>query len=253
MDALGQLTGGVAHDFNNLLTTILGNIDVLMHNDRQLGHAENIRLLRLVQHAAEQGEGLANRLLAFARQEPIEPQVADANELVAGMSDLLRQVTGKTISVEIVPAANLWPVRVDHSQLESALLNLAANARDAMEHGGKLIVETSNVHRNEKPVGAHRDAKSGPYVVVAVRDTGTGMTEETMARAFEPFFTTKPKGKGTGLGLSQVYGFAKQSGGYVELHSASGRGTTVTIYLPRAFAAGAPPASTNGATSSASA
>jgi PAS domain S-box-containing protein len=249
MEAVGQLTGGVAHDFNNLLTTILGSHDLLQRRMDQIGRAETQRYLAAIGRAAEQGAALTRRLLAFSRRQALEPTLVDANQLVTGVAELLRCTLGEAIGIEVVSAADLWCTEVDRNQLESAILNLAINARDAMAEGGKLTIETGNVCLDDAYAGAHDEVKAGQYVMVAVSDTGLGMSPETMARAFEPFFTTKPEGRGTGLGLSQIYGFVKQSGGHVKLYSESGQGTTVKMYLPRSHSAGAarfvaPPAGT---------
>jgi signal transduction histidine kinase/CheY-like chemotaxis protein len=234
MKAIGQLTGGVAHDFNNLLTVILGNAEALVD---QLRDNDRLRVLaELTQAAAERGAELTNRMLAFARQQALEPQAIDANKLIAGMDALLRRTLGEDQEIQIVRRAGLWPTMVDPSQLESALLNLAINARDAMPNGGKLTIETANVHVDDEYAAAHDEVTPGQYTLISVSDTGCGMSPETVARAFEPFYSTKGVGKGTGLGLSMVYGFAKQSGGHVKLYSEVGNGTTVKLYLPRADA-----------------
>jgi signal transduction histidine kinase/DNA-binding response OmpR family regulator len=232
MEAVGQLTGGVAHDFNNLLQVIVGNLDVI----RRLVPAESSRIQRAAEHAmsgARQATSLTQQLLAFSRRQPLDPKPIDVNALVGGMSDLLNRSLGETISVETVRSAGLWKVEVDPNALESAILNLAVNARDAMPEGGCLTIETMNAHIDADYATTHAEVVPGQYVAVSVSDTGAGMEEETLRRAFEPFFTTKPVGKGTGLGLSQVYGFVKQSGGHVKIYSEVGEGTTVKIYLPR--------------------
>ncbi|WP_374448936.1 ATP-binding protein [Stella sp.] len=233
MDAIGRLTGGVAHDFNNLLTVVTGNLDLVL---RRLGDGGDPRVRRGVQGALEgarRAAALTQRLLAFARQQPLDPRPTDANRLVAGMSDLLRRTLGETVEVETVLAGGLWPVFVDAPQLENALLNLAVNARDAMPAGGKLTIETANTHLDDAYARAHDEVAPGQYVMIAVSDTGIGMPPEVIARAFDPFFTTKPLGEGTGLGLSQVFGFVKQSGGHVKIYSEPGEGTAVKVYLPR--------------------
>jgi signal transduction histidine kinase/CheY-like chemotaxis protein len=232
MEAVGRLTGGVAHDFNNLLTVVLGNLALAR---RRIGQADE-RALRALDHAdegARRAAELTQRLLAFSRQQPLAPQPVDANRLVTGMSDLLGRSLGEDIQVETVLAAGLWRAHADPSQLESTLLNLAVNARDAMPRGGKLTIETANCHLDEAYAATRDDVRAGQYVMVSVSDTGTGMSAEVAARAFEPFFTTKPAGKGTGLGLSHVYGFAKQSGGHAAIYSEPGQGTTIRVYLPR--------------------
>jgi CheY-like chemotaxis protein len=183
--------------------------------------------------AAQRGASLTARLLAFARQQPLSPSVIDANKLVSGMSELLRRTLGETIGIETVLAGGLWRARADAGQLENAVLNLCVNARDAMPDGGRLTIETANCYLDDSYAAEHYEVPAGQYVLVAVTDTGSGMSREIMASAFDPFFTTKPAGKGTGLGLSQVFGFVKQSGGHVKIYSEPGQGTTVKIYLPR--------------------
>jgi PAS domain S-box-containing protein len=233
MQAIGQLTGGVAHDFNNLLTTILGTIDVIERGEANLA-ADSLRLLAAARHAADRGAALTARLLAFSRRQALEPRVVQPNRLISAMSDLLGRTLGENIVVEVVQTAGLWRTLVDPNQLESALLNLAINARDAMPEGGKLTIETGNTYIDEEYAQMHAEVKAGQYALLAVTDTGSGMPPDVLDRAFEPFFTTKPEGRGTGLGLSQVYGFVKQSGGHIKLYSEVGQGTTVKIYLPRA-------------------
>ena len=236
MEAIGQLTGGVAHDFNNLLTVILGNLDTLW---RQLP-ADETRLRHCVDQAmrgAQRAATLTSQLLAFARRQPLNPKPTDVNRLVTGVSDLIRRSLGEGVAVESVLGAGLWKVAVDPHQLESALLNLAVNSRDAMRDGGKLTIETANAHVDEQYAARYPEIHPGQYALICVSDTGVGMTPDVMARAFDPFFTTKPIGEGTGLGLSQVFGFVKQSGGHIKLYSEIGLGTTVKIYLPRLLAA----------------
>jgi len=236
METLGQLTGGVAHDFNNLLQIVSGNLEILQRNLP----ADERRLRRAAENAArgaERAAVLTQRLLAFSRRQPLDPKPVDANRLVSGMLELLHRSLGETIAVETVLAPALWPVEVDPNQLENAILNLAVNARDAMDGGGKLIIETGNAQVPEAAGGG--GVPPGEYVTIRVADTGCGMDEATVERAFEPFFTTKEVGKGTGLGLSMVYGFVKQSGGDLAIDSAPGRGTSVTLYLPRVEGEGA--------------
>jgi signal transduction histidine kinase len=233
MEAVGRLTGGVAHDFNNLLTVVLGNLNLVK---RRLDPGTEERVRRGIEGAiegAQRAASLTARLLAFSRQQPLAPESVDVNRLVAGMSDLLRRTLGEDVAVETVLAGGLWRAHADPNQLESALLNLAVNARDAMPGGGKLTIETANTYLDEAYAAGREEVKAGQYVAVWVSDTGSGMPPEIVGRAFEPFFTTKPVGKGTGLGLSQVYGFAKQSGGHVAIYSEPGHGTTVKLYLPR--------------------
>jgi PAS domain S-box-containing protein len=233
MEALGQLTGGVAHDFNNLLTVVIGNIEAI---GRRLG-ADGDSTVRNYADSAMQGArraaALTQRLLAFARGQPLEPKSTDINTLLSGMSELLVRTLGERVSMQTIFANGLWPIEVDPNHFESVLLNLAANSRDAMPDGGTLTIETSNKVLDRSYASAHSEVTPGNYVLVSVRDTGTGMSKETLAHVFEPFFTTKPVGQGTGLGLSQLYGFMKQSGGHVHIDSTIGKGTTVDLYLPR--------------------
>jgi signal transduction histidine kinase len=237
MESVGQLTGGVAHDFNNLLTIILGNLQMAL---RQVPDGKARTLLVNAHQGAERGAELTKRLLAFSRSQPLDPQLIDANRLVAGMSDLLDRTLGETISVETVRSAGLWQTEADSAELESAILNLAINARDAMPAGGKLTIETGNAYLDEDYCETAEGVKPGQYVMISVTDTGSGMPEDVIDKAFDPFFTTKPAGSGTGLGLSQVYGFVKQSGGHVRIYSEVDEGTTVKVYLPRSFAQAKP-------------
>jgi PAS domain S-box-containing protein len=233
MEAIGQLTGGVAHDFNNLLTIIGGNIETIQRHlpaDNPKMHSMLGTALRAVDRAST----LTGRLLAFSRRQPLDPKPIEMNRLIIGMSDLLARTLGERISVQTVLSGGLWPIFADANQLENAALNLAVNARDAIPGSGKLTIETANTHLDEAYAAAHGEVKSGEYVMLAVSDTGLGMTREVMNRAFEPFFTTKKFGEGTGLGLSQVYGFVKQSGGHIKIYSEVGQGTTVRLYFPRA-------------------
>ncbi|MEN3952738.1 ATP-binding protein [Iodidimonas sp. SYSU 1G8] len=233
MEAVGQLTGGVAHDFNNLLTVIMGNADLLVEEVRE---NDRLRMVaEMIQTAAERGADLTHRLLAFSRRQPLAPKIIDVNQLITGLEALLRRTLNESIDLEIVRGAGLWRAVVDGSQLESALLNIAINARDAMGEGGKLTIETANARLDNSYALDNDEVKPGQYVMVALSDTGEGMEAKVLERAFDPFFTTKPVGKGSGLGLSMVYGFAKQSGGHVKLYSEPGYGTTVKLYLPRAL------------------
>ncbi|HVC61019.1 MAG TPA: ATP-binding protein [Acetobacteraceae bacterium] len=243
MEAVGRLTGGIAHDFNNHLTVISSNVELLKRrlpeNAQGLG-----RLADAAMHGVRRAATLTQRLLAFSRQQTLDPEPLDAGHLVAGILDMLRRTLGEGVTVEAVSSSGLWPTRIDANQLESALLNLAVNARDAMPRGGKLTIETANAVIDESYAARHAELAAGPYVMIAVRDTGTGMSPDVQARAFEPFFTTKPFGQGTGLGLSMVYGFVTQSGGHVRIDSAQGDGTTIRLYLPRYVQQPSPPAVT---------
>jgi PAS domain S-box-containing protein len=231
MEAVGHLTGGVAHDFNNLLTVIMGNLE---HLERILPPAQlTDRIISAALRGATRAAMLTQQLLAFSRRQPLLPEVLSVNKLVAGMSDLMRRTIGEAIFVETVLAGGLWPTLADSNQLENALINLAINARDAMPDGGKLTIETANIHLDDAYARMDDEVQPGQYVGIFITDTGTGMSPETAAQAFEPFFTTKEIGQGTGLGLSQVYGFIKQSGGHVRIYSEVGEGTTVKLYLPR--------------------
>jgi PAS domain S-box-containing protein len=229
MDALGKMTGGVAHDFNNLLTIILGNLQLL---ERRLKDDTLRGFATTAERAARRGADVTRRLLAFARSQPLEPQTIDLNHLVRDMTALVARLLGSGIEIETRLAPDLWRTRADPGQVEDALLNLVINARDAMPDGGRLVIETENVDIPSRTRGG-RDTAPGSYATVAVVDTGTGMSEEVIARAVEPFFTTKEVGKGSGLGLSMVYGFVRQSGGDVEIESQPGKGSTLRIYLPR--------------------
>jgi len=232
MDAIGQLTGGLAHDFNNMLAVIISALNLLTRR-MERGEANVRELVDAAIDGAQRAATLTHRLLAFARQQPLAPEPLDANKFVGGMSDLLRRTLGETVRMETVLAGGLWRIHADASQLETAILNLAVNARDAMGEGGRLTVETANAHLDDAYAAQHIGVPAGQYVLIAVTDTGSGMTPETIERAFDPFFTTKATGRGTGLGLSQVHGFVKQSLGHVKIYSEIGSGTTVKLYLPR--------------------
>jgi signal transduction histidine kinase/ActR/RegA family two-component response regulator len=229
MEAVGQLTGGIAHDFNNMLAVVVGGVDLAR---RRLNgpRREILAHLNNAMEGATRAAALTRRLLSFARSEPLLPERVEPAELVAGMTDLLDRTLGERIRVKVDRAPDIWPVYVDSHQLENAIVNLAVNARDAMEGGGRLKISTENVKVSANEVG---DIRPGDYVRISVTDTGCGMSPEVKERAFEPFFTTKPVGKGTGLGLSQIFGFAHQSGGEVGIESEVGKGTTVSLYLPR--------------------
>jgi signal transduction histidine kinase len=232
MEAVGQLSGGIAHDFNNLLQIIIGNLESVLRNLPK----EPSRLHRSAMSAmngARRAASLTQRLLAFSRRQPLDPKPLDVNILVNGMSELLHRTLGEMIKVETVRGAGLWRVEADPNELESAILNLALNSRDAMPDGGLLTIETANAHIDDGYAAAHPEVVPGQYVMMSVSDSGSGMDAQTIIQAFEPFYTTKPVGKGTGLGLSQVYGFVKQSRGHVKIYSELGQGTTIKIYLPR--------------------
>jgi len=232
MESLGQLTGGVAHDFNNVLHVIRNAVTILQRrlpgNDPEAGH-----YLEMIRRNSDRAATTTSRLLAFARQQPLEPRALDLNSLLAATDDLLRPLLGEGIEIETVLGSGVWPVESDRNQLENAIVNLAVNARDAMSGQGKLTLETSNAFLDERYAELHAEVKPGQYAMLAVSDSGCGMPPEVIARAFEPFFTTKELGRGTGLGLSQVFGFARQSGGHVKIYSEPGQGTTVKLYLPR--------------------
>lgn len=242
MEAVGQLTGGIAHDFNNLLTVVTGNIG-MAQRALDAASVEDPRARRSLDNAmkgAERAAALTQRLLAFSRRQPLAPKPLDLDKLATGMSDLLQRSLGEDVRLEIVAAPGLWRVEADPNQLESALLNLAVNARDAMPDGGELTIETANVRLDEGYAATQAEVPPGQYVMIAVTDTGSGMPREVRERAFEPFYTTKEVGKGTGLGLSMIYGFVKQSGGHVKIYSEEGQGTTIKIYLPRLLREPAP-------------
>jgi PAS domain S-box-containing protein len=235
MDALGQLSGGIAHDFNNLLGVIKNRIEILQ---RRLVNVdpELKQFFEMMRRSADRAASLTQRMLAFSRRQPLAPASIDFNKLIAGMEGLLRQALGESVALEVVLASGMWRVNADENQLEAAILNLAVNARDAMPGGGRLTIETGNTYLDESYAAANSEVTPGQYGMVAVSDTGAGMTRDIVAKAFEPFFSTKEPGKGTGLGLSQVYGFIKQSGGHVKIYSEPGEGTTVKLYLPRTSA-----------------
>ena len=232
MEAVGQLTGGLAHDFNNLLTGISGSLELLEMRIAK-GQTDQLdRYLNAARGATRRAAALTHRLLAFSRRQTLDPKPTDVNRLIADLEDLVRRTVGRSIEIEVIGAAGLWTAFVDQNQLENALLNLCINGRDAMPDGGRLTIETSNQWLDERG-GRERDLPPGQYLAVCVTDNGMGMSAEVRQRAFDPFFTTKPLGSGTGLGLSMVYGFARQSGGQVRIHSEPGKGATVCVYLPR--------------------
>jgi PAS domain S-box-containing protein len=232
MDAVGQLTGGIAHDFNNILTVITGTIEIL--GEAVADRPELAAIAKLIDEAAERGANLTQHLLAFARRQPLQPREVDVNALVVETVKLLRPTLGEQILITPLLADDAWTASVDPSQLTTAILNLALNARDAMPAGGKLAIETGNVYLDEGYASMHNEVTAGNYVMVAVSDTGAGIPAANLEKVFDPFFTTKEIGKGTGLGLSMVFGFVKQSNGHIKVYSEEGHGTTVKIYLPRA-------------------
>jgi PAS domain S-box-containing protein len=229
MEAVGQLTGGVAHDFNNLLTVIIGTLDMTLER----AQSDLRPMLDTALQAAQRGATLVQRLLAFSRRQALKPEPLDVNRLAADMDELLRRTLGAQIAIEMMLLDGLWSALADRSQVESALLNLAINARDAMPAGGKMTIETGNIHLDDAYAARNAEVTAGDYIMLAVTDTGSGMPPEVLERAFEPFFTTKEVGRGSGLGLSMVYGFAKQSRGHLKIYSEVGHGTTVRLYLPR--------------------
>ena len=234
MDAIGKLTGGIAHDFNNLLTGVVGNLDLMKTRVAEGRVNELDRYIVAALGAAERAASLTHRLLSFARQQTLDPKPTNLNRLIAPIEELVRRSVGPGITVEVVGAVGLWSTFIDQNQFENALLNLSINARDAMPQGGRLTIETANKWLDEH-AARERDMSPGQFVSLSVSDTGAGMTAEVISRAFDPFFTTKPFGQGTGLGLSMVYGFARQSGGQARIYSEPGKGTTVSLYLPRHF------------------
>jgi PAS domain S-box-containing protein len=257
MEAVGQLTGGIAHDFNNLLTGISGSLELVRTRAAQGRTAELGRYLDAALASAGRAAALTHRLLAFSRRQTLDPKPTDVNRLVRGMEDLIRRTVGPGIQVETRLAGGLWPALCDANQLESALLNLVINARDAMPDGGRIVIEAVNAAlpgpRWTPGTPSFGGVPPGEYMVLSIADTGAGMTPEVLERAFDPFFTTKPLGQGTGLGLSMIYGFMQQSGGHLRLRSAPGQGTTATIYLPRHLGAADHPAEADVAASPSSA
>lgn len=241
MEAIGQLTGGIAHDFNNLLTGILGSLEMMKRRNARGDATQAERYTSAAIACANRAAALTQRLLAFSRQQSLDPRIVDATELVAGMEELIRRSIGEATTFDLRSTPDLWSTKCDPNQLESAVLNLVINARDAMPNGGHLIIETANVEVDMSEAAVPGHSAPGDYVVVSVSDTGEGMSPEVSAKVFEPFFTTKPIGQGTGLGLSMIYGFVRQSGGFVELESEVNLGTTVKLYLPRAKGVGSGP------------
>jgi len=234
MEAVGQLSGGIAHDFNNLLMVVIGNLETAQHQSAK-SPADTVmkRALANAMRGAQRAAALTSRLLAFSRRQALDPKPIDVNKFLTGAADFVQRSLGEKISVEVVGAPGLWHIEADANQLESTLLNLAINARDAMPDGGKLTIEAANVFADEDYSRLNPELPPGQYVAICVTDTGIGIPADVLTRVFEPFFTTKELGQGTGLGLSQVYGFVKQSGGNIKIYSEVGQGTTVKIYLPR--------------------
>lgn len=235
MEAVGQLTGGIAHDFNNMLTGIIGSLDLMKRYIAAGRSAEIGRFTDAAVSSAQRAAALTHRLLAFSRRQSLDRQPLDPNHLVSSLEELFRRTKGAHIDLSVVLGANMWAVNTDASQLESALLNLIINARDAMPQGGQLTVRTLNSYLDGSDISTLEPVKAGDYVMFEVSDNGAGMTPQVLAKAFDPFFTTKPIGQGTGLGLSMIYGFAQQSGGHVTLDSESGNGTCVRLFLPRHY------------------
>jgi signal transduction histidine kinase/CheY-like chemotaxis protein len=233
MEAIGQLTGGVAHDFNNILTVITGTIEILA--DGVKDRAELASITKMIDDAAARGADLTRQLLAFARRQPLQPRSVDVNALLLDAAKLLKPTLGEQVEIESMLAHDVGLALIDPSQLSTAILNLALNARDAMPNGGKLMLETRNVTLDHHYAEMNSEVSAGNYVLIAVSDTGEGMTADLLEKVFEPFFTTKEVGKGSGLGLSMVYGFVKQSNGHIMIYSEKGHGTTVRLYLPRAI------------------
>ena len=238
MEAVGQLTGGIAHDFNNMLAIVISSLGLLKRRLAK-GDTNVERFADSALEGADRAASLTHRLLAFSRLQPLKPEAIEPGRLVSGLSEMLTRTLGETIQIEAVLGAGLWRGHADPHQLESAILNLAVNARDAMPDGGKLTIETANADLDERYAAQHPGVASGQYVMIGVTDTGGGMPADIVAKAFDPFFTTKDVGKGTGLGLSQVYGFVRQSGGHVKIYSEVGHGTSVKLYLPRYIGEGA--------------
>ena len=234
LEAVGQLSGGIAHDFNNLLMIVLGNLETAERNSRGLTNGTNLqRALANAKRGAQRAAALTSRLLAFSRRQALDPQPINLNNFLNGLQEFLQRTLGERIEVQTVGSAGLWSIEADTNHLESAIINLGINARDAMPDGGKLTVEAVNVLADEDYCRVNPELSPGQYVIVCVTDTGTGMTADVLNHAFEPFFTTKESGQGTGLGLSQVYGFVKQSGGHVKIYSEVGQGTSIRMYFPR--------------------
>jgi signal transduction histidine kinase/CheY-like chemotaxis protein len=236
LEAVGQLSGGIAHDFNNLLMIVLGNLETVERHSRHLAGSATIhRALANAKRGAQRAAALTSRLLAFSRRQALDPKPINLNNFLNGLQDFLQRTLGERVEVQTVGSAGLWHIEADPNHLESTIINLAINARDAMPDGGKLTVEAVNVSADEDYCRMNPELTPGQYVIICVTDTGTGMTTEVLNHAFEPFFTTKEPGQGTGLGLSQVYGFVKQSGGHVKIYSEVGQGTSFRMYFPRYY------------------
>jgi PAS domain S-box-containing protein len=234
MEAVGQLSGGIAHDFNNLLMIVLGNLENAQRYTKDAAANPNLhRAIANAMRGAQRASALTSRLLAFSRRQPLSPKIIDVNKFLTSSAEFMQRSLGETLDVQAVGSAGLWQIEADPNQLESALVNLALNARDAMPDGGKITIEAANIFADEDYCRTNPELATGQYVLICVSDTGTGMPPDVLSRAFEPFFTTKEPGQGTGLGLSQVYGFIKQSGGHLKIYSEVDQGTTVKIYLPR--------------------
>jgi signal transduction histidine kinase len=233
MEAVGQLTGGIAHDFNNMLTGVIGGLEIMRRRIAMKRFDDVDRFIEAASASAQRAAGLTHRLLAFSRRQSLDARPVDVNVLARGMEDLLRRTLGENVGLTLALLDDLWPVEADPNQLESALLNLAINARDAMPEGGLLTIETAHVALDQRYVEGKQGLEPGDFVILSVSDTGVGMSPTVIQRAFEPFFTTKAVGSGTGLGLSMVYGFVKQSRGHVEIYSQPGKGTTIKLLLPR--------------------
>jgi PAS domain S-box-containing protein len=251
MEAVGNLTGGLAHDFNNLLTIIIGNLDLLQ--SELAGNPSAEEKIQTVIEASERGSELTRQLLAFSRRQSLQPKLVDVNALVGKTTQLIARTLGGNLTIDVRSARELWPVRVDAAQLESALINIAINARDAMPEGGRLLIETRNATLDADYAAHQSEVAAGDYASIEISDTGSGMLPDVLARIFDPFFTTKGPGKGTGLGLSMVFGFVKQSGGHISAYSEVGKGTTFKLYLPRQKDAESTAASAGGADSAATA
>jgi PAS domain S-box-containing protein len=235
MEAVGQLSGGIAHDFNNLLMIVLGNLETAQRHVKAARDPNpNLdRALRNAMRGAQRATAVTSRLLAFSRRQPLDPKPLDVNKFLSGAADFLQRSLGERISIEVVGGLGVWQIEADPNQLESALVNLAINARDAMPGGGSITIESTNVYADEDYCRSNPELTPGQYVLICVSDDGSGMSPDVLSHAFEPFFTTKELGQGTGLGLSQVYGFVRQSGGHVKIYSEVGQGTTIKLYFPR--------------------